>query len=89
MYLLSFETTSIGGPNSEPSHWETYPLDHPAPPKHLSLKAGGAGVSLEDGDEQVEQQDVGEQQVHTEHEDGEPGREGGHLVVVQQRALGL
>lgn len=45
--------------------------------------------SLEDRYEQVEQQDVGEKQVNTEHDDGEPLREGWCLVFIQHGTLGL
>lgn len=45
--------------------------------------------SLEDGYEQVEQQNVGKQQVHTEHDDGEPLGEGRHLLLIQHRTLGF
>lgn len=45
--------------------------------------------SLEDSYEQVEQQDVGKEQVDAKHDDGEPLGEGGHLVVVQHRAFWL
>lgn len=45
--------------------------------------------SLEDGYEQVEQQDVGKEQVNTKHDDGEPLGEGWCLVFVQHRTLGL
>ena len=45
--------------------------------------------SLEDGDEQVQQQYVGKEQVNTKHDDGEPLGEGWHLVFIQHRTLGL
>ncbi len=45
--------------------------------------------SLEDGDEEVEQKDVGEQQIDTQHEDGQPFREGRHVLVVQHGTFGL
>lgn len=46
--------------------------------------------SLEHGDEQVEEQDVGEEQVEAEQEDRQPLREGGHLPRgVALGALGL
>ena len=54
--------------------------------------AGGqglAGHSLEDGDEQVEQQDVGKKQITTQQNDGEPLRECWGVVIIQNRALGL
>lgn len=38
--------------------------------------------SLEDGYEQVEQQYVGKKQVNTEHDDGEPLREGWCLTFI-------
>lgn len=44
---------------------------------------------LKDGYEQVEQQNVGKEQVNAKHDDGEPLGEGGHLVVVQHRTLWL
>ena len=47
------------------------------------------GHSLEDGYEQVEQQYVGEQEVDTQQEDGEPLWEDGHMILIQHRAPGL
>lgn len=44
---------------------------------------------LKDGYEQVEQQNVGKEQVNAKHDDGEPLGEGGQLVVVQHRTLWL
>lgn len=44
---------------------------------------------LEDSNEQVEQQYVGKEQVNTKHDDGEPLGEGGGLVPIQHRTLGL
>lgn len=44
---------------------------------------------LEDSNEQVEQQYVGKEQVNTKHDDGQPLREGGGLVLIQHRTLGL
>lgn len=45
--------------------------------------------SLEDSDEQVEQQNVGKEQINAKHDDGEPLGEGGHLVFIQHRTLWL
>lgn len=45
--------------------------------------------SLEDSYQQVEQQYVGEEQVDTQHDDGEPLGEGRGLVFIQHRTLGL
>lgn len=45
--------------------------------------------SLEDSYEQVEQQDVGKEQVNAKHDDSEPLREGRGLVFIQHRTLGL
>lgn len=45
--------------------------------------------SLEDGDEEVEQKDVGEQQIDTQHEDGQPLWEGRHVLIVQHGTFGL
>lgn len=45
--------------------------------------------SLEDSNEQVEQQNVGKEQINAKHDDGEPLGEGGHLVFIQHRALWL
>lgn len=59
---------------------------------HLGLTEKTRSVwenSLEDSYEQVEQQNVGKQQVHTEHDDGEPLGEGRRLVVIQNGTLGL
>lgn len=52
--------------------------------------AGGCRHSLEHGDEQVEQQDVGEEQVQAEQEDRQPlGEDGLVPRGVALRALGL
>lgn len=44
---------------------------------------------LKDSYEQVEQQNVGKEQVNTKQDDGEPLGEGGHLVLIQHRTLWL
>lgn len=45
--------------------------------------------SLEDGDEEVEQKDVGEQQIDTQHDDGQPFWEGRYVFIVQHGTFGL
>lgn len=44
---------------------------------------------LEDGDEEVEEQYVGKQQVNTQHNDGQPFREDWKVVIIQHGTLGL
>jgi len=45
--------------------------------------------SLEDSDEEVEQQNVGEQQIDTQHDDGQPFGEHRQAIVVHLGAFGL
>lgn len=44
--------------------------------------------SLEDGNEEVEEQDIGKEKVNTEHNDGQPLWEGWHVVGIEHRAFG-
>ena len=67
---------------------------HPGPGGGVGGQAVGCAPrtwhSLEHGDEQVEQQDIGEEQVEAEQEDGQPLGEHGLLPrLVDLRALGL